>query len=206
MEIPEWELRVKFAPEIAVKGGERRVRWRQSVEGEIQSAETVMGSTGGGISVDALPLRDDTFFVPGQLRPCLAQWEMITRDYPLREEVMRWVTEGVSICDYFQPFRGRFKGKDYDSAMPPNICLPNARNCEPFAEFIAATLEERVRSGAVALVGRVGECVPPKMVMPITMEEMKPRCKCLIFHVPRRGVGSAYTICIRGRAFVLDLV
>ncbi|CAC5386641.1 unnamed protein product [Mytilus coruscus] len=72
-------------------------------------------------------------------------------------------------------FKGNFKGRHYDHNIPPGILLPNAKICEDYTQFIAETLEERLRNGSLTLLGKVGECDPPYLVLPLTIEPSKPR-------------------------------
>ena len=48
-------------------------------------------------------------------------------------------------------------------------------SCKPFTSFISNTLVDRLRSGAISLWGKVGECTPPQLVLPLTVEPSKPR-------------------------------
>jgi len=47
--------------------------------------------------------------------------------------------------------------------------------CEQFGDFIARTLEERMRNGSLTVLGKVGECDPPYLILPLTVEPTKPR-------------------------------
>ena len=51
----------------------------------------------------------------------------------------------------------------------------NPTHCQPFAQFIAQTLEDRLRNGSLRLWGKIGECQLPKVVMPLVVEPSKPR-------------------------------
>jgi hypothetical protein len=51
------------------------------------------------------------------------------------------------------------KGKHFDS---------DATVCEGYTKFIAKT-------GSLTLLGKVGECDPPYLVLPLTIEPSKPR-------------------------------
>ena len=81
----------------------------------------------------------------------------------------------VSIFEYFQPFSGSFKGKQYCSDYPPSELFRNNMSCKPFADFVRSTLLDRLASGAVSLIGKVGEVDPPHLVLPLTVEPTKPR-------------------------------
>lgn len=51
----------------------------------------------------------------------------------------------------------------------------NNPSCKPFANFIRTILLDRLKTGAISLVGKVGECNPPNLVLPLTVEPTKPR-------------------------------
>ena len=44
-----------------------------------------------------------------------------------------------------------------------------------FSSFISRTILDRLATGAISLLGRVGEVSPPRVVMPLTVEASKPR-------------------------------
>ena len=53
--------------------------------------------------------------------------------------------------------------------------FPNSNNCKQFVDFICNELCERIATGSIKLLGRVGNCPPPKIIMPLTIEPSKPR-------------------------------
>ena len=85
----------------------------------------------------------------------------------------KWIHEEVDIADFFQPFKGSFKGELYDSKLPPARVFQNAPNCAQYKGDIANHLEEGLRNGSLELVGKVGEVDPPHLVMPLLMVEGK---------------------------------
>lgn len=149
--------------------------WRNNSTGTApRSAESVL-ETQIDCDWNLLPTRDDAHFVPGQLHGQASEWEVITRDHPMRAEIMDWISNGVSVQKFFRHFKGTFRGATFDAPTPPPFWAPNQPTCQNFNGFIAKTLEERIRSGAVILLGRVGEITPPHLVMPLTVEPSKPR-------------------------------
>ena len=48
-------------------------------------------------------------------------------------------------------------------------------SCKPFVRFVQETLINRLGTGAISLVGRVGKVTPPHIVPPLTVEPSKPR-------------------------------
>jgi hypothetical protein len=122
-----------------------------------------------------LMVRDPDTFVAGEVHKYGEVWDQLTRDIPNRAEVMGWITNRVSVRDYVQHFKGSFGGIDYDSREPMPTIFNNNHSCASFAEFISRTISERIEVGAVSVLGRVGECSPPIIVMPLTVEPNKPR-------------------------------
>jgi hypothetical protein len=63
-----------------------------------------------------------------------------------------------------------FKGKAYDSDMPPKAWIPNALTCQKFSDFVVNTLISRIKDGSLKVWGKVGEYIPPHLVMPLTVD------------------------------------
>ena len=122
-----------------------------------------------------LNFRDPATFVAGSLSSCAAQWRSILHSHPKREEFLSYITDGVNIFQFFTPFKGPFQGKHYCSDTPPRAAFPNSSSCGPFSDFISKTIVDRVRNGSLRIVGKVGSCSPPHLVLPITIEPSKPR-------------------------------
>ena len=76
----------------------------------------------------------------------------------------------MDVEDFFQPFSGKFKGRDFSSARPQGLLLGNAAVCDWFGSFVSHTLEEWIPIGAVRVVSWVGEVELPKMVILLTVE------------------------------------
>ena len=72
-------------------------------------------------------------------------------------------------------FKDNSKGKSYDSDMPPRQYFPNSSSCKEFTSFIAAVLKDRIKNGSIRVLGKVGECDMPKIIMPLTVEPSKLR-------------------------------
>ena len=79
------------------------------------------------------------------------------------------------VFPFFQHFSGVFKGESYDSDLPPRKAFLNNVSCKLFVKFIQETLLDRLETGAVSLLGKVGEVQPPHLVLPLTVEPTKPR-------------------------------
>ena len=127
--------------------------------------------------VSKLIFRDPAQFRAGELHSHLPAWEQIVgaTPSPQQQQVLKWIQEGVSVHPYFQHFRGRFKGKNYDSDLPPPRIFKNNTSCRPFVSIIQHTLIDRVKTGAISLLGHISKVPPPHLVLPLTMETTKPR-------------------------------
>ena len=88
---------------------------------------------------------------------------------------MKWLEDGIDVGEFFRRFKGNFKGRNYDSEIPPRTYFQNAAICKKYSAFISKELCERISTGCIKLLGRVGECQPPKVIMPLTVEPSKPR-------------------------------
>ena len=67
----------------------------------------------------------------------------------------------MSVFPFFQHFLGIFRGESYDSDLPPGKAFLNNVSCKLFVKFIQQTLLDRLETGAVFLLGKVGEVQPP---------------------------------------------
>ena len=124
-----------------------------------------------------LRFRDPVNFRAGEVHNCYHQWQDIigVSLSPQQIQVLKWIKDKLSIFEYFQPFSGSFKGKQYSSDYPPSEHFRNNTSCKPFADFVRSTLLDRLTSGAIPLKGKVGEVEPPYLVLPLTVEPTKPR-------------------------------
>lgn len=124
-----------------------------------------------------LAFRDPETFVAGYLHNCLPAWERISKCAPfeLTPKILHWIKNCVDIHEFFRPFKGQYKGENFDSGFPPRKTFPNAISCKPFSKFISDTIIARLASGAISLWGKVGHVDPPYLVLPLTVEETKPR-------------------------------
>jgi hypothetical protein len=185
--IPEWERQVKFNPELAASRIQHNDTWifLRNQDGNAlrspapqPSFESVLDS---GVDFDMflLPLRNPDNFVAGGLHKCYEEWgkvlDNLTSSELPTEDIRSWIKDGVDVSKFFRHFTGNFKGNAYNSQAPPQMYLPNAANCRDFTGFIASELEKKIADGAITLLGRVGECELPTIIMPLTIEPSKPR-------------------------------
>ena len=115
------------------------------------------------------------YFIAGEIHEHYNVWEEILHGYHKQEEILKYIPKGVSVFDFFQHFKGQFKGNTYDSSLPPRMFFENNKICNNFQDFISSTLLERVANGSLSIWGKEGKCEPPHLVMPITIEPSKPR-------------------------------
>ena len=180
--MPDWEVTLGFDPLAAVETfSQREVGWK-FLPGTGFTATVLDDNLHDLVTNPIFPqmstplrVRDPDTFVVGVVHKYGEVWDQLTRDIPNRAEVMGWITNRVSVRDYVQHFKGSFGGIDYDSREPMPTIFNNSHSCASFAEFISRTISERIEVGAVSVLGRVGECSPPIIVMPLTVEPNKPR-------------------------------
>lgn len=127
--------------------------------------------------ISSLCFRDPKSFKAGELHKHVSQWEWLTEKCPGAKdgEVLNWIQNGVSVWQYFQHFKGSFKGEEYDSDLPPKRIFTNNASCKQFTQFIETTLLDRLKTGAISILGKVGVVEPPHVVLPLTVEPSKPR-------------------------------
>ena len=80
----------------------------------------------------------------------------------------------MSIFPYFQHFTGFFKVERYNSHRPPKELFRNNMSCKSFANFVRKSLRNRLTTGAISLLGKVGDVQAPDIVLPLTVEPSKP--------------------------------
>ena len=80
------------------------------------------------VSADDVVFRDPNSFIAGELHQHYDTWDHILHDFHKMVEVLRYIPEGVSVFDFFRPFKRQFKGKPYDSPLPPRMRFDNNKN------------------------------------------------------------------------------
>ena len=122
-----------------------------------------------------LRFRNPDSFVAGKLSACVPQWRSVLENYTKKEEIPPYITDDVSVFDFFTPFQGSFQGKKNCSDIPPEAIFPNSSSCGPFSDFISKTIMDRVINAYLRIMGMVGSCRPPQWILLITIEPCKPR-------------------------------
>ena len=139
----------------------------------LPSAEDVLN--GADFDINLLSLRNPDFFVSGQIHENLVNWQAILGENDQSDEILKWLTNGVDVMEFFKHFKGNFKGRAYVSGAPPKQYFPNSFSCAEHVDFICSELCERIATGSIKLLGKVGTCKPPRIIMPLIVEPTKPR-------------------------------
>ena len=144
------------------------------------------------ITPQQLSIRNHEHFMAGLLTKNYASWEkLIPSDpSPLQKIAIKTLKFGADILDFQAPFKGQFKGKSYNSALPPPRVFKNSKKGRDFASFIASNILNSLKDGSITIWGRVGECEPPHLVLPLTVEPTKPRLihDCRFLNLWQAGV------------------
>ena len=180
--VPDWEI-VPNSNQMAAAASfrERVVRWTTlpgtAVRASVPDHEcTVVKKPPYAASETfSLWIRDPECFIAGEIHRHLDVWDKLFQGLSNGDEIMGWSSKKVCIYDFVQQFKGRFGGCTYDSSFPVPRLFHNHNLCEPFAEFISKTITDCIAVGAVGVVGKVGQCAPPSVVMSLTGETSKPR-------------------------------
>lgn len=180
----QWEFTQNFDPTSASKN---TVSWikhdeslAQGMANNVHITQEFLNSVIHGetlADVSMLAFRDPEKFIAGNLHQHKHQWATLSTSLDNHNfaHVFDWINNYVDVKQFFMPFKGSYKGVNYDCDTPPTTILRNNINCKPFAQFISDTIMDRLASGAVSIGGKVGECSPPHLVMPLTVEPSKPR-------------------------------
>ena len=124
-------------------------------------------------SIIEIMLRDTEYFIAGKIHNLLDIWTTILEGFTKHGEILKYISGGASVFDFFEHFKGEYKGKSYDSDIPLETMFPNNKICKQFVDFISSSLLEKVRNGSVSVWGKEGQCKPPHLVMPLTAEPSK---------------------------------
>lgn len=89
--------------------------------------------TGGSRYIYNLPFRDPSSFKA--LHNHLPLWDAILTGNSDKTRILGWQSTGVDIKSSMRPFKGLFKGVQYDSAMPPRKVLKDHPVCKQFADI-----------------------------------------------------------------------
>ncbi len=181
-DVPLWEVMPGFQQKVL--GASKRDQQWVSWQGEMRMgpsvghprAEQVLDFGTDLPKMDALSFRDPKTFRAGTLHAHINEWKLILSDNEMGDKVQNWIENGVHVPDFFE------RSDTGVPIGPPSRVFKNSPMCKDYVEFICASLEERVITGAVSVWGVVGQVEPPYLVSPLTIEPIKPRlCQNLIF-------------------------
>ena len=102
-----------------------------------------------------LTFRDPKHFVAGGLHCHPQVWSQLLASvptFPQAAEVLKWIHQKVDVFDFFVPFKGPYKGEQFNSVLPPPKIFVNRLWCKPFTGFISQTILDRLCSGAISLL------------------------------------------------------
>ncbi len=139
--------------------------------GEVTAVMSIQGAK----TIENLAFRDPDYFIAGGLHKSREKWTAILPDTEDGQDVLRWLEDRVDVTTFFRPFKGNFRGRNYNCDSPPKAYFANTMTCKQFTGFIQKTLTERLRNGSISIWGQVGTVCPPKVVMPLIVEPTKPR-------------------------------
>lgn len=130
------------------------------------------------------PVWDEHKFRAGRLSHSvhLQFWdEVVLVGHPQRERILD-AMRGMRPQRYFKRYRGRFAGVNYDCDEPPARVFRNnlsrsdltstGETCMAWAQ---RKISADVATGALLRLGRVGQCPTPRVVLPLSVEPLKPR-------------------------------
>ena len=112
-----------------------------------------------------LRMRSPDAFRCGHLHQFADQWDSFMTGVRGYDVVRPWIRRGVHLPDFFEHYKGEFKGREFDSAVPPPMYFQNDNErIADFTGFVGKTILTRLREGSIKYLGRVGVDPPPRVV------------------------------------------
>ena len=78
--------------------------------------------------------RNPDSFVAGEVHHHYDVWNYILTDYFKQDEILKYISKGISAYNFLQPFKGMFKGISYDFDIPPKAFFHNSNTCSKFED------------------------------------------------------------------------
>ena len=123
-----------------------------------------------------LRLRSPDTFRCGNVHQFAGQWDAHMGGVKGYDVVRPWVHGGVHLPDFFEHYVGVFRGRHFDSVVPPPMYYQNDNvRCGEFVDFIGRTILTRLAEGSIKWLGRVGVVPPPRVINALSVEPTKPR-------------------------------
>lgn len=69
----------------------------------------------------------------------------------MSETVQTWVESGIDALSFMRSFKGNYKGRPFDSDIPPKQFFPDAPSCKSYTSFIRGEINERLKNGSFRL-------------------------------------------------------
>ena len=124
----------------------------------------------------ALRFKDPALFVAGGLSDSADAWEDVLAECHSSGLVVRqWLKHGVDLYEFFQHYQGTYRGKSFNSDIPPPMYFANAQICRQFISFMNENIHKRLVEGSMELLGLVEQVPPPRCVNALSIEPCKPR-------------------------------
>lgn len=115
---------------------------------------------------------DPSHFRAGNIHGKTYVWQNLISNSSCGEvDLLEIIRVGVRVEYFFRPFRGNFKGKAYDSDIPPPVVINNSATCKRFSQFISDTVIQWVTAGVIAVCGPVDLVPSPYLVLALTVEQ-----------------------------------
>ena len=125
---------------------------------------------------NGLRMRNPNTFRCGMLHQFADQWDSHMTGVRGYEVVRPWIRRGVHLPDFFEHFKGEFKGRSLDSVVPPPMYFQNDNDrISGFVDFVGKTILTRLAEGSIKGLGRGGVDPPPRVVNALSVEPTKPR-------------------------------
>ena len=138
----------------------------------------LVASRPGVADLALLRFYDPSHFRAGNIHGKSYVWQNLIPNSPCGEvDLFEIIRERVRVEHFFRPFRGNFKGRAYDSDIPPPVVIISSATCAKFSQFVSDTIIQWVAAGIIAVWGPVDHVAPPYiyLVLPLTVEPTKPR-------------------------------
>jgi hypothetical protein len=130
-------------------------------------------------NLDMIRFKSSETFVAGGLMESYGTWKGMFGGMEGFPEVAKWLNEAIDLYNFFIHFTGNYKGRKFNSTVPPCMYFQNAPNCVEHKEFVEEAIVKGLRNGAMRCVGKMGQDPPPRVVNPLSVN-VEPTKKRLV--------------------------
>ena len=126
-------------------------------------------------------VRDDAHFQGGCLSAGIDFWKntllpAAAVSAEKTNRILRWISDGVHIPDFFRHFRGRFAGVNYDAPSPPRFHAPNRpMPDEIHRDFVSAEIKRLLQVNAIQISAEM-----PHIVCPLGVVQNKGKLRMIL--------------------------